>query len=123
MSIRGIRGATSVTENTAEAILSATRELLTAILKANPQLNPSEICNIFFTLTPDLNAAYPALAARDLGWGQVPLLCSVEIDVPNSLKSCVRLLIQWNTDLQQSQINHIYLREAVSLRPDLVKET
>jgi chorismate mutase len=119
MSLRGIRGATTVCENTTDAILSATRELLLAILEANPSLRPADIASVFFTLTEDLSAVYPAQAARGLGWEDVPLICAREIPVPGSLPCCVRVMILWNTDLAQKDVHHVYLRQAVQLRPDL----
>jgi chorismate mutase len=121
MSVRGIRGATTIAEDTAEAILLATRELLLAILEANPDLRPNDIASALFTVTEDLRSVYPAQAARELGWEEVPLMCSQEIPVQGSLKKCIRVLITWNTDLAQSQIHHIYLHEATRLRPDLVQ--
>ncbi len=120
MSIRGIRGATTVNENHAEEILAATRELLEAILAANPSLRIPDLAAAWFTLTNDLDAAYPAQAARQLGWTLVPTLCSGEIGVPGSLPRCIRVLLMWNTDLSQEDIRHMYLKEAVSLRPDLI---
>ncbi len=120
MSVRGIRGATTVESNQAGEILAATRELLEAILAANPSLQVSEIAAAWFTLTQDLDAAYPAQAARELGWILVPTLCSCEVNVPGSLSRCIRVLLQWNTDLSPQEIHHVYLREAVSLRPDLI---
>ncbi len=120
MSVRGIRGATTVCENQAEAVLSATRELLLAILEANPSLRPDDIASAFFTVTHDLIAAHPARAARDMGWGEVPLMCAQEIPVPGSLPCCIRVMIMWNTDRLQKEIRHVYLRDAVQLRPDLV---
>lgn len=122
MSIRGVRGAIDVSENTREAILDATRQLLLAIQVANPGLEPDDIASIFFTVTPDLNAAHPALAARQLGWVWTPLLCAQEIPVPDSLPRCIRVLIHWNTDLPQRAVQHVYLGEAVRLRPDLRAE-
>ena len=118
MMVRGIRGATSVTENTREAILDATAELLDAIVKAN-DIQREHIASAFFTTTPDLNAEYPAVAARDAGWVDVPLLCGHEMSVPGGLPRCLRLLMHVNTDRSLSEIHHIYLREAVRLRPDL----
>ena len=119
MSIRGIRGATVVAPDEAELILAATRELLSTMLAANPGLGPDDIASIFFTLTHDLKAVHPALAARQLGWGAVPLLCAQEIPVPGGMPNCIRVLIHWNTKLSQKEIHHVYLREAANLRPDL----
>ena len=123
MSVRGIRGATTIVEDTPEAVLAATRELLLAILQANPTLRPEDIASAFFTVTDDIRSAYPAQAARELGWGEAPLMCAQEIPVPGSLKSVVRVLIHWNTALPQHEIHHIYLHEAVRLRPDLAHAT
>jgi chorismate mutase len=119
MPLRGIRGATVADQDQAETILQATRELLEAILSANPTLKPADLASVFFSVTEDLAAAYPALAARELGWNQVPLLCSREIPVPGSLPRCIRVLLHWNTDLPQSAIRHVYLGAAAELRPDL----
>lgn len=121
LTVRGIRGATTVDEDSAEAILAATRELLLAILEANPKLRPADIASVFFTSTDDLRAAYPAQAARGLGWNEVPLLDAQEIAVPGSLPNCIRVMIHWNTDLAQKDVHHIYLRQAVQLRPDLIQ--
>ncbi|WP_322507435.1 chorismate mutase [Anaerolinea sp.] len=118
MSIRGIRGATTVDENTPEAILAGTRELLLALMQANPALKPEDIASIFFTMTEDLDAVHPALAARQLGWVVVPLMCAREISVPDSVQRCVRVLIHWNTDMPQNAVRHVYLRGAVTLRPE-----
>lgn len=122
MSVRGIRGANIASENQPEAILAATRALLEAILEANPGLEPGEIASALFTVTDDLDAAYPAAAARQLGWSAVPLMCAREIEVPGSLRRCIRVLLHWNTNLPQSAIRHMYLGEAASLRPDLQEE-
>ena len=119
MPVRGIRGATTVTENTEQTILTATRELLGKMVNSNPGLQPEEIASAWFTVTPDLNAAYPAKAARQLGWQSVPLLCAQEIPVPDGLPMCIRVLLHWNTDRSQVEIQHVYLGEAESLRPDL----
>lgn len=118
MMVRGIRGATSVTENTREAILEATAELLDAVVQAN-DIDRDHVASAFFTTTPDLNAEYPAVAARAAGWTNVPLLCGHEMNVPGGLPRCLRLLMHVNTDRSLSEINHVYLREAVRLRPDL----
>ncbi len=119
MPVRGIRGATVASTNQGEAILSATRELLQAILNANPTLRPQDIASALFTLSDDLNAAYPAKAARQLGWISTPLMCAREIPVLGSLPNCIRVLLHWNTDLPQAAIHHVYLGQAANLRPDL----
>jgi chorismate mutase len=118
MPCRGIRGATTAEANTAEAILSATAELLAHIVQAN-SLATEELASAFFTVTPDLDAAFPAQAARQIGWRQVPLLDALEIPVPGSLPRCVRVLLHWNTDRSQAEVRHVYLRGAAGLRPDL----
>ncbi len=123
MSIRGVRGAITVAHDQAEEILSATRELVEAILQANPALQPEDIASVIFTTTADLRAVYPARAARELGWTEVPLMCAQEIPVAESLPRCIRLLLHWNTELPQSAIRHVYLRDAAGLRPDLRPST
>lgn len=118
--LRGIRGATTVTEDTPEAIFDATAELLEALLKANDITDFDPIGAIFFTTTPDLTSAFPAEAARRLGMTSVPLMCTQEIPVPNKLPRAIRVMLQLNTQKSQADIKHIYLREATVLRPDLV---
>ena len=120
MSVRGIRGATTVAENETEIILQATRELLEAIVKENADMKPEDVGSAIFTVTEDLTATFPAQAARQMGWSMVPMMCSREIPVPNSLPRAIRVLVHWNTETPQSQIKHVYLRDAVKLRPDLV---
>ncbi len=115
--VRGIRGATTAEENTTESILVATHELLTALIAAN-DLRPGDVASAIFTTTPDLNAEYPARAAQALGWRDVALLGAHEIDVPGGLKKCIRILIHWNTTASAGEVRHVYLRDAVSLRPD-----
>ncbi len=122
MPVRGIRGATTAADNTETAILDATEELLRWLAAAN-ELRPSDIASIVFSVTPDLNATFPARAARQLGWTDVPLLDTVEIPVPSALPRCIRVLIHWNTDRPLEAIHHGYLREAAALRPDLAPET
>jgi chorismate mutase len=122
MSIRGVRGATVASRDEPEAILSATRELLEALLKANPLLQVEELASAFFTVTGDLTAVHPAKAARQLGWAQVPLMCALEIPVPEGLARCIRVLLHWNTGLPQSAVRHVYLGAAASLRPDLAPD-
>ncbi|MFZ5818876.1 MAG: chorismate mutase [Chloroflexota bacterium] len=119
MAIRGIRGATTVSADDKGQVLSATQELLTAILESNPALRTQDIASALFTVTEDIASAYPALAARQMGWDLVPMVCAREIPVPGSLPLCIRILIHWNTELGQSAIQHVYLREAARLRPDL----
>lgn len=115
--VRGIRGATTVEVNDAEQILAATEELLDEITRQN-RLNPDDIASAFFTLTHDLNATFPAEAARKRGWTKVPMLCATEIPVPGRLAKCVRILIHVNTEQLQDEMRHVYLRRAVALRPD-----
>jgi chorismate mutase len=118
MPCRGIRGATTIQTDSADAILAATRELLTRIVEANDVAIP-DIASSFFTATHDLTAAFPARAARELGWQHAALLDAQEMPVPGSLPRCVRVLIHWNTEKPQAEMRHVYLRGAASLRPDL----
>ena len=120
MHCRGVRGATTVDANTREEILTATRQLLALMIRLNG-MEPADIGSAIFSLTRDLDAEFPALAARQLGWLDVPLLCTYEVDVPGSLRHCVRVLVHWNTDQPQSTIQHVYIKEAKRLRPDLSK--
>jgi chorismate mutase len=114
---RGIRGATIVSANTKEAILAATKELLQKIVAAN-QVSPEVIGSLFFTTTSDLNAEFPAAAARQLGWDKTPLLCAQEIDVPHNLSKCLRILMLINTEKQADEIVHVYLHGAEVLREE-----
>jgi len=114
---RGVRGATTTSDNTAESILEATRDLLARIVEANT-IQQEDIASVFFTTTVDLNAEYPALAARQLGWHDVALMCGHEMAVPGALKRCIRVLIHWNTTRRNNEIQHVYIRDAVNLRPD-----
>ncbi len=120
MSVRGLRGATTVEQNVAAEILAATSELLQELLSANGITTYEEIVSAVFTTTPDVNAVFPAEAARSLGMSQVPLLCASEIAVPNSMPRCIRILLHVNTNQPQSAMKHVYLREAKRLRPDMV---
>ena len=120
MAIRGIRGATTVSADEPDLILEATRELLEAILDANESMRPDDVGSALFTVTEDLASTFPAQAARQMGWSLVPMLCAREIPVPGSLQKVIRVLVHWNTDVPQSEITHVYLRDAVKLRPDLV---
>lgn len=115
---RGLRGATTAPLNDSQAILTATTELLQALIQANG-VQPDDVASVIFTVAPDLDAAYPALAARELGWTDPALMCATEIPVPNGLARCIRVLIHWNTSKSQSEMRHVYLRDAVKLRPDL----
>ena len=120
MAIRGIRGATTVAADEPDLILQATRELLEEILSENVGMQPDDIASAVFTVTGDLISTFPAQAAREMGWDLVPMLCACEVPVPGSLPRVIRVLVHWNTELPQSEIKHVYLREAVKLRPDLV---
>ena len=120
---RGVRGAISVEEDSLDSITQATTELLRAILQANPSLRSQDLASAFFTMTDDLSSAYPALAARQLGWAEVPLLCVREVNVPNGLPRVIRVLLHWNTDLPQSDVHHVYLGRAAALRPDLAQNS
>ena len=120
MSTRGIRGATTVSADVPDLILQATRELLEAILEENEGMQPEDVASAIFTVTEDLVSTFPAQAARQMGWDLVPMLCGREIPVPESLPRVIRVLVHWNTEIPQSDITHVYLRDAVKLRPDLV---
>jgi chorismate mutase len=122
MLVRGVRGATTVEANSVEAILEATRELLAAMLKAN-ETDVEYIASAFFSTTVDLNAEFPAVAARDLGWTNVALMCGHEMNKPGGLPMCLRILLHVNTDKAARDIKHIYLRGARVLRPDIEGET
>jgi len=120
MLVRGIRGAITVEGNTPEEIIEKTKELLTTLKKENDFQTEDIVC-ILFSVTPDLNAAFPAQAARELGWSQVPLLDMQEIAVPGGLPRCIRILVQINCLKNQPEIRHCYLRGAKVLREDLNK--
>jgi chorismate mutase len=114
---RGIRGATTVTSNTKDAILKATQEMLSHLIRENDIL-PENIVSAYFSTTVDLNAVFPAQAARLLGWTNAALMCGHEMQVPGALERCIRVLIHLNTTRSADEIVHIYLKEAKSLRPD-----
>jgi chorismate mutase len=122
MRLRGIRGATTVRRNTSEDILEATRELLSLMVRLN-DVKPDDVASIFFTTTPDLNADFPAAAARSLGWTDVALMCSHEMQVPGALPMCLRILLHVNTERSAAEIRHVYLHGARALRPDLAYDT
>lgn len=114
---RGIRGATTVQSNTREQILVRTRELLQMMLETNG-IDPENIASVIFTTTPDVNAEYPALAARQLGLYDQALLCTHEMNVPDGLEKCIRILLHWNTTKSTREIQHIYINGAETLRPE-----
>ncbi len=118
MLTRGVRGATTVEANTPEAILEATKELLAAMVQVN-DIDVEQVASAFFTTTPDIDAEFPALAAREMGWTDVALLCGHEMNKPGSLPMCLRILLHVNTDKPQREIRHVYLRGARVLRPDI----
>ncbi len=115
--VRGIRGATTADANTHEAILAATDELLRLMIKAN-ELCADDVASVIFTTTADLNADYPALAARALGWYDVALMCGHEMNVPHGVPKCIRVLMHWNTTRRAAEVQHVYIKGAARLRPD-----
>jgi chorismate mutase len=119
-SVRAIRGATQASANTAEAVDLATKELLLEIMKENA-LSPVAFISVIFTVSPYLNAAFPASSAREVGFSEVPLICSVEIDVPGALERTIRVMAHVETSLKKSEISHIYLGAAKSLRRDIAQ--
>jgi chorismate mutase len=119
--VRGIRGAVDVSANTAPKILKATKELLQTMQQKN-SLEKETIAAVIFSMTRDLNAVFPAQAARQLGWGDVPLFCTVEIDVPGALPRCIRILMLVNSVKELQEIKHVYLGGTVALRKDLAGE-
>ena len=122
MTVRGIRGAITVSENTINDIIEDTKVLLTKMIAEN-DIDQTEIVSIFFSITKDLNATCPAKAARELGLHDTPLLCLNELDVPNSLEKVIRILMHVNSLKKQTEMKHIYLKEAIKLRPDLSKDS
>ena len=114
---RGIRGATTIENNTPEEILKGTRELLALMIRFNG-IKPEDVSSAIFTTTVDLNAAFPALAARQLQWTDVALMCGHELDVPGSLRKCIRILVNWNTTKTSAEIRHVYIKGASKLRPE-----
>ena len=117
---RGIRGAITVAENSAEAIGEATKHLLGEIVSRNG-IELDEITSVLFSLTADLCAQFPALFAREMGWVDIPMLHFTEVAVPGSMERCIRVLLHVNTHLTQSEITHVYLNGAAALRPDLAR--
>ena len=117
MPCRGVRGATTAEDNSPEEILKATRQLLALMIRQNG-IEPEDVASATFSTTTDLDAEFPALAARQLGWFDVALMCVHELDVPGSLRRCIRVLLHWNTDKPPDEIVHVYVKEARKLRPD-----
>jgi len=117
LACRGVRGATTIETNTAEDILEATTDMLEALIKLN-DIQPEDVVSAVFTTTPELTAAFPALAARKLGWTEVPLLCAHEMAVPGALQGVIRILLHINSPRSAAEIRHVYLREARALRPE-----
>jgi chorismate mutase len=118
MHCRGVRGATTVSADTRDEVLAATRQLLALMIRLN-DIRAEDVGSAIFSTTEDVNAEFPALAARQLGWNDVPLLCTHELNVPGSLPLCIRVLVMWNTPRSQADIRHVYIKGAVRLRPDL----
>ena len=119
---RGLRGATRADANTAEDIYGATREMLQDLIEANG-IEEQDVAMAYFTVTPDLDAAFPAAAARQLGWNNTALMCATEIPVPDSLSSCVRVLILINTDKEPDELHNVYLKGTDVLRLQGVEST
>ena len=122
MPTRGIRGATTISKDNETEVLQATVEMLKKIISANPNLRAKDIASALFTVTGDIRSTFPARAAQSIGWENVPRTCAKEIPVDGSLPLCIRVLIHWNTNLEQNEIKHLYLRGARVLRPDLTQE-
>jgi chorismate mutase len=120
VAVRAIRGATQVDADDREQILDATRELVSAVMERN-RLDREDVISILFTATPDLVSEFPALAARELGFGDVPLMCASEIGVPHALPRVLRLMAHVETDRERAEIQHVYLRGAVALRRDIAQ--
>lgn len=121
MWIRGIRGATVANANTKEAIIDATREMLLKLVQVNG-IEAEDIASAFFSTTRDINAEFPAIAARQIGWTDAALMCMHEMDVPNSLPMCIRVMVHWNTTKRANEVKHVYMNGAEKLRPDLIQE-
>lgn len=117
MAFRGVRGATTIEYDDRERVLRATRELLALMIRLN-DISYEDVASAIFTTTSDIHSAFPALAARQLGWLDVPLLCGHEMDVEDALPLCIRILLHWNTEKSQNEIQHVYLHNATALRPD-----
>ncbi|HLQ97509.1 MAG TPA: chorismate mutase [Candidatus Dormibacteraeota bacterium] len=117
---RGVRGATTVAQNEATLILENTRTLVEEMIKKN-SITPENVSHVFISVTNDINAGFPARSVREIpGWSLVPVMCMKEIEVPNSLEKCIRIMMVIRTDKDQDEINHIFLNDAIQLRPDLI---
>ena len=120
--MRGFRGATTVTTNTEKEMMTETKKLIGQMVEKN-NIQPEDISHVLFSVTNDLNATFPAKAAREMpGWTHVPVMCMREIDVPNSLEKCIRVMMVAKTTVRQNEVQHIFLNKAMKLRPDLMKE-
>ncbi|MEI3604736.1 chorismate mutase [Pseudogracilibacillus sp. SE30717A] len=120
--IRGFRGATTVVENKESEIMAETKKLIIEIVEKN-NIEPEDISHVLFSVTDDLNAGFPAKVARQMnGWTHVPVMCMREINVPNSLPLCIRVMMVAETELSQNEIHHVFFNEAIKLRPDLTQE-
>ncbi|MBO8170710.1 MAG: chorismate mutase [Bacillaceae bacterium] len=123
MGVRGIRGATTADTNQADEIWQRSRELVEMMIRDN-DIQPDDVASVIFTVSPDLDQAYPATGVRDIpGWDMVPLMCSTEIPVPGGLPRCIRVMMLVNTDKSQDEIRHVFLRDARKLRPDLAEKS
>jgi chorismate mutase len=120
MLVRAIRGATTVNNNDSNEIIEETKKLLTEIVEKN-NIIEDDVISIVFSVTKDLNAAFPAVGARKMGWTNVALFCTNEMDVPGSLSKCIRVLLHINTEKSNRDLNHVYLKGAKILRPDLAE--
>ncbi|TWT01057.1 chorismate mutase [Planomicrobium sp. CPCC 101079] len=119
--IRGVRGAITVTKDQPEEILQETKKLVVEMVKAN-NIDPEKVASVIISTTPDVSSAFPAKAVRTLeNWTYVPVMCTHEMNVPGSLPMCIRVMMHVNTEVKQKDIQHIFMNEAVKLRPDLVK--
>ena len=116
MPCRGVRGATTVEANTADAILEGTRQLLALMIRQN-EIEEDDVASAIISTTTDLDAEFPALAARQLGWFNLAMICVHELDVPGSLRRCIRILMHWNTEKSADEIVHVYIKEAANLGP------
>lgn len=120
--IRGVRGATTIDRDEPELIYTETARLVKEIVKEN-NIQPEDIVSVILSTTPDIQSAFPAKAVRTMeGWQYVPTMCTHEMNVPGALPLCIRVLMHVNTNLSQQEIHHVYLNDAVKLRPDLVEK-